>query len=119
MGRESNKWYVKGIFAVALSMVGAGLYIENDALAAPGASPTGLYAEKGCVACHDVNTRKLGPSFKSIAQRYSVKDKAKLVDRVLNGSAGSWGNVPMPPAKGMGVARADADNIVTWILNQK
>ena len=100
-------------------MVGAGSYFENAALAAPGASSPGLYAEKGCVACHDLNARKLGPSFKAIAKRYTVKDKAKLVDRVLNGGAGSWGNVPMPATKGMGVNRADADKIVIWILNQK
>lgn len=119
MGNESNKWYVNGIFAVALSIGGAGLYIGNDALAAPGPSQNRLYAEKGCVACHDLNARKLGPSFKAIAKRYSVKDKAKLADRILNGSTGSWGSVPMPATKGMGVTRADADNIVNWILIQK
>lgn len=115
----SARRYANGLCLIACAMIGAVVYFDNDAAAAPRAGAAAIYTEKGCVACHDLNARKLGPSLKAIAKRYSIKDKAKLADRVLNGSAGAWGNVPMPATKGMGVTRADADSLAIWILNQK
>lgn len=80
-----------------------------------------LATSKGCVACHDLDARKVGPSFREIAGRHGgQKDAANmLTGKVLNGSVGAWGPVAMPPNKAMGVTEAEAKQLVTWILTLK
>ncbi|MGI9024387.1 MAG: c-type cytochrome [Burkholderiaceae bacterium] len=75
-----------------------------------------LATSSGCVACHAANTKIVGPAFKSVAEKY--KDDAKAADRlaekIIKGSVGVWGLVPMPPASG--VTPADAKILATWVL---
>jgi cytochrome c len=80
-----------------------------------------LATAKGCMACHDVGAKKVGPSYKDVAKKYAgQKDaEAKLVKKVLEGGSGTWGPVPMPANKTMGVTEADAKKLVAWILAQK
>lgn len=100
-------------------------------IALPAASQTGsggagqqmptLASSKGCVACHDIDARKVGPSFREIAGRHGGQKDAVnvLTGKVLNGSVGAWGPVAMPPNKAMGVSEAEARQLVTWILTLK
>ena len=73
----------------------------------------------GCVACHAVDTKLVGPSFKDIAAKFSGKSGAEkeLVSKIKNGSSGVWGSVPMPPNPT--VPDVDLNAIVKWILSQK
>jgi cytochrome c len=77
-----------------------------------------LLQQKGCFACHDVNTRKVGPSFKEIAAKYSGQSDAvaSLVNSVTKGSAGKWGSIPMPPQP---LKQEEAQKVVSWILSLK
>lgn len=76
---------------------------------------------KGCPACHELDTKKVGPAYKDIAKKYAgQKDvQNKLVKKVLDGGSGIWGNVPEPANKTMGVTEADAKKLVAWILSLK
>lgn len=80
-----------------------------------------LATAKGCMACHDIATKKLGPAYKDVAKKYAgQKDaEAKLTKKVLEGGSGVWGAIPMPPNKAAGVTEADAKKLVTWILGLK
>lgn len=80
-----------------------------------------LATAKGCMACHEMAAKKVGPSYKDVAKKYAgQKDvEAKLVKKVLEGGSGVWGAVPMSANKTMGVTEADAKKLVTWILGQK
>ncbi|CAG4884681.1 Cytochrome c-552 [Georgfuchsia toluolica] len=80
-----------------------------------------LATAKGCMACHDIATKKLGPSYKDVAKKYAgQKDaEAKLTKKVLEGGSGVWGAIPMPANKTMGVTEADAKKLVAWILGLK
>lgn len=80
-----------------------------------------LATAKGCMACHDIATKKLGPAYKEVAKKYAgQKDaEAKLTKKVLEGGSGVWGAIPMPANKTMGVTEADAKKLVAWILGQK
>ncbi len=80
-----------------------------------------LATAKGCMACHDIGAKKVGPAYKEVAKKYAgQKDaEAKLAKKVLEGSSGVWGAVPMPANKAMGVTEADAKKLVAWILSQK
>ena len=72
----------------------------------------------GCVACHAVDKRTVGPSFREIAARYRGDSAAaaKLAAKVRDGGAGAWGQIPMPPHPQL--AAADVDGLVAWVLQQ-
>ena len=54
-----------------------------------------------CMSCHALNHKVTGPAWTQIADKYRGKAPppviALLTQRVLEGSAGQWGKVPMPP----------------------
>jgi cytochrome c len=72
----------------------------------------------GCMACHALDKKVVGPSYKSIANKYkgdaNVADK--LAKEVRTGSKGVWGPVPMPAqAK---ISDADLKKVLNWVLAQ-
>jgi cytochrome c len=78
-----------------------------------------LAKKHACFACHTVDKKMVGPSYKDVAAKYrSDKEAAKkLALKVKNGSQGVWGTIPMPPNSA--VPDADIDTLVRWILSQK
>jgi cytochrome c len=81
-------------------------------------SPDQMPAKYGCTACHAVDHKVVGPAFKDVAAKYRGKDvEATLVEKVKNGGAGVWGQVPMPPNPQ--VPDPDLHAIVKWILTLK
>lgn len=90
------------------------------ASSAQAADEQALATAKGCMACHDIGAKKVGPAYKDVAKKYAGKDvEAKLVKKVLEGGSGVWGQVPMPANKTMGVTEADAKKLVAWVLSLK
>jgi cytochrome c len=77
-----------------------------------------LATRHACVACHTLEQRLVGPSFREISARYrDVPDAARaLVGRTRAGGSGTWGPTPMPPQAH--VAPADVETIVRWILTE-
>jgi cytochrome c551/c552/cytochrome c5 len=71
----------------------------------------------GCTACHGMTQKIVGPAFREIGGRYAGDGGAvdHLVARVKQGSAGSWGAVPMPPQ--LQLSDGDAKALVRWILD--
>lgn len=91
-----------------------------DTLAAGGDDPAQkLLNARGCMGCHSLDKRIVGPSFKEVAARY--KDDAgatqRLAAKIRGGGKGAWGSVPMPP--NTGVSEADASALASWVLEQK
>jgi cytochrome c len=78
-----------------------------------------LAQEKNCMACHAVDKKMVGPSYKDVAVKYAgqADAAAKLTQKVIKGGSGVWGPVPMP-ANGQ-VSEADAAKLVAWILASK
>jgi cytochrome c len=101
---------------LCFSLVLAGLLITPSVFA-----NQALANAKGCMACHDMGAKKIGPSYKEVAQKYAgQKDAAPmLVKNILEGSSGTWGDMAMPASKTMGLTEADAKKLVDWILTQK
>jgi cytochrome c len=72
----------------------------------------------GCTACHALDKKVVGPSFKNVASKYKGDASAadKLAKEVRAGSKGVWGPTPMPAqAK---ISDADLKKVLTWILAQ-
>ncbi|SFU47115.1 c-type cytochrome [Nitrosospira multiformis] len=77
-----------------------------------------LAKSSGCLNCHMVDKKLVGPALKDIAAKYKADPKAVdyLAGKIQKGSQGVWGPVPMPPnAK---VNEADAKTLAQWILTQ-
>jgi cytochrome c len=78
-----------------------------------------LAKKHNCLACHTVDKKMVGPSYKDISAKFrgDAAAQARLVDKVKKGSTGVWGQVPMPP--NATVPDADVQTLVKWILSQK
>ncbi len=89
--------------------------LPGPATVAPGIQD--LARRKGCLACHGVDKRIVGPGFAEVAARYRGEPAgdARLIDKVRRGGSGVWGPLPMPPNPDL--ADADAIALVHWILN--
>jgi cytochrome c len=74
---------------------------------------------KGCMACHQIDAKKIGPPFRIVAKQYQNQKDAlpKLSQKVLEGGSGVWGQVAMPANKTLGVSETDAKKLVTWVLS--
>lgn len=86
---------------------------------APAMADEALAKSKNCLACHAVDKKMVGPSYKDVAKKYAgQKDAAAtLVTHVMKGSKGVWGPVPMPANPQ--VNDAEAKKLVDWVLALK
>ena len=78
-----------------------------------------LLNANGCVGCHALEQRVVGPAFREIATKYAgdAAAPARLAAKIRAGGQGAWGQVPMPPNAGM--SDADLNAIVSWVLTNK
>jgi cytochrome c len=76
-----------------------------------------LAQKSGCLACHQIDKKVLGPSLKDVAAKYKgdATAEAKLIAKVKKGGSGVWGPMPMP-ANSPQVKDDDIKSIVKWIL---
>ena len=89
------------------------------AVAAPAMADQALATSKNCMACHAVDKKLVGPSYKDVAAKYAGQKDAvdKLAVKIIKGGSGVWGPVPMPANPQ--VSEAEAKRLATWILAQK
>ena len=89
------------------------------AATAPASASEALAKKHNCLACHAVDKKVVGPSYKDVANKYrgDKSAEAKLIEKVKKGGAGVWGQVPMPP--NATVPDADLKALVQWVLSQK
>ncbi|MFD2244637.1 c-type cytochrome [Pontibacter ruber] len=69
-----------------------------------------LIAQSDCLACHQVDKKLVGPSYKEVAQKYAFNDKNVnyLSEKIIKGGKGVWGEVPMTPHPDMPEQNAQA-----------
>ena len=94
----------------------AGLMVSGMAQAA---GEQELATKSGCLACHAVDHKVIGPAYKDVAAKYKgdAGAAAKLYAKVKAGGAGVWGPIPMPP--NAQVSEHDIKILVDWVLTQK
>jgi len=78
-----------------------------------------LAKSSGCLACHTVDKKLVGPAYKDIAAKYKDDSgaAASLAEKVRKGTKGTWGPIPMPP--NATVSDANIKSLVEWILTLK
>ena len=79
-----------------------------------------LFKKSGCMGCHAVAKKTVGPSLNDIAAKYKGDKEAQtsLEKKVRSGGSGSFGVVAMPPAS-KSVSDESIKTIVAWMLCQK
>ena len=88
-------------------LITAGLIASPVAFAA---DESGLAKSSGCLNCHDVATKKVGPAFKDVAAKYKGKSDAEatLVAKLSEGKG-------HPAVK---ASKDDVTKLVKWVLEQ-
>ncbi len=102
-------------------LVGAQHGMQTDAkpaaAAAPaakaaGGAPTAILEKNGCVACHGMEQKIVGPGFAEVAKKHAGQADY-LVGKIKNGGTGAWGNIPMPAQPSL--SDDDAKAIANWL----
>lgn len=76
-----------------------------------------LISSSDCMSCHKDNAKFIGPSYKEIADKYSVQDEAYLAEKIIEGGSGVWGQVPMQAHPQ--ISKEEAKKMVEYILTLK
>jgi len=80
-----------------------------------------LAKKSGCLACHSVDKKVVGPGWKDVAAKYKgdAGAKALLITKVQKGGKGNWasvtGGAPMPPYSPR-VSDENIEKLVDFIL---
>ena len=85
----------------------------------PALADQALATTKNCMACHAVDKKLVGPSYKDVAAKYATDKSAvdKLAAKILKGGSGAWGAVPMPA--NAQVNEAEAKKLAAWVMTAK
>ncbi|MDM0075301.1 c-type cytochrome [Variovorax sp. J2P1-59] len=96
----------------------ASLACAAAAAAAADAPAQALSQDYGCMSCHGLVRKQVGPGFAQIAERYRNDPAAptQLASKIRNGSVGTWGRVIMP--RQSRVTDPDAKALAEWVLSQ-
>ena len=79
-----------------------------------------LMNKGGCAACHTVDKKLVGPSYKEVAKKHKGQKDAVtlLTKKVRAGGAGVYGQIPMPPNPTDKISDADLKALVDWVLSK-
>lgn len=82
-----------------------------------------LANKSGCLACHKIETKLVGPAWRDVSSRYKGDPdaKARLIAKVKTGGKGNWtdvtGGITMPPYSPR-VSDENIEKLVTFVLSQ-
>ena len=107
------------IFAAALLIFSVGRAWTEEEL-----SGEELARQSGCLECHSVEAKVVGPAYRDVASKYRNLEydeaRAALIKKVQKGGKGNWteitGGVPMPPHSPR-LTDAEIERLVDWVLS--
>lgn len=105
--------------ALVMMAAAAGILASGAAAAVTEAEAMGIAQKNGCLACHALDKKLVGPAWKDVGKKYDgqVDAEAKLLVKVKKGGKDVWGPVPMPP--NATVKDADIKTLVEFVLTLK
>lgn len=91
--------------------------VENNAEAKKALKS--LMEKSDCAACHQIEKKSIGPSYMDVAQKYENTPEVinALAEKIIKGSKGVWGQVPMTPHPNM--SKEDAEALAKDIMALK
>lgn len=99
------RWFLTAFSLVAL-LPGAAAHADEK-----------LARARNCYACHQVESKLVGPAWRDVATRYArdAQAEARLAQKIREGGAGAWGVVAMAPNPA--VTDAEARALARWVLS--
>ncbi len=99
---------MKGVSIVAAAIL--------TVLAGQASASQALAQSKGCLNCHKIEKKFVGPALKDVSNKYKGNPNAEMAIAgvIPIGSKGVWGVVPMPPQK---LSPDEARTLARWILS--
>lgn len=98
----------------------------SSASVAKGTSPNAesmtLARKSGCLACHAIDKKVVGPAWQDVARRYAdnADARAQLIEKVSKGGKGNWtevvGTAAMPPYYPR-VSKENIEKLVDFVLS--
>lgn len=88
---------------------------KAEPVAAAKAAPVSeLLQQHACFACHQIDSKLVGPAFKDVAAKYAKRDDVRsyLMSKIKSGGSGVWGTIPMPAQD---LSQADLAAIAAWL----
>jgi cytochrome c len=79
-------------------LTSVGLLAAGGAQALDAAAAKALATKSACMACHAVDRKLVGPSYKTVAAKHKGQADAvqAVAARIKSGGSGMYGPVPMP-----------------------
>jgi len=73
-----------------------------------------------CGACHNIDTKKIGPAWKDVAAKYAGKADAQktLIANITKGGAFGW-KLGSMPARGTGATDTEIQSLAKFIVGLK
>lgn len=70
-----------------------------------------------CKTCHALDNKIVGPGHKEVAVKYEFTkaNVSMLADKIINGGAGNWGDIPMTAHPD--ITKADAEKMAMYVLS--
>lgn len=86
------------MFIKPVLLAAAVLSMTTAAHAVDAAAAKALAQKSACLACHAVDKKLVGPSYKDVAAKHKGEAGAleKVAARIKSGGSGMYGPVPMP-----------------------
>jgi cytochrome c len=83
------------------------------------ADALGLAKKSGCLVCHAIDKKVVGPAWKDVAAKYrgDAGAEAKMMDKIAKGGSGVWGSIAMPPNSRL--SEADRQALARFVLSLK
>lgn len=83
----------------------------------PANADEALAKSKGCMGCHGIDKKIVGPAYQDVAKKYAGQNVLDtLSQKVIKGGGGVWGQMPMPPNA---ISPEESKKLVEWILGLK
>jgi cytochrome c len=78
-----------------------------------------LAQKNGCLNCHNVEIKIVGPAYKDVAAKYRGRPDAmdRVSHQITHGGSGQWGQFPMPPFPQF--TPEEVSTLARWVLEQK
>lgn len=103
---------------IALAAIAvAGLFAAGAVQADAGES---LLKKSGCMSCHSIDKKNVGPSYNDVSAKYKgdAGAAARLMVKVKKGGGGVWGTTVLMPPNPQ-VSDADLKTMIDYILALK
>ncbi len=115
-GADTTKPPAGNLAAARLVVATAAASTAAPPAKSAGAAAMALAQKFACVACHGVENKIVGPSFREVAKKYADRSDAVvyLTGKIRSGGSGLWGAIPMPAQT---LNEADAKVIAQWLAS--